>query len=337
MPFAFCSARRLSPAASSSTSDSDSWATTNDALEARPSAAGRGRLSQSWQQRSPRDRDGGQQAEEADAAAADERGEEEHPRIGSCDAVPRNRPPASWAPSRSAAQNDRIRPSAADQRPRSTPSTSSCRTSRPRDAPTREPHPELQRPRGPACQQQVGDVRARDHEHQSGHGQKQGGDRQQLVTVRRTDAGGRARQRRRAMCKRRRVIALEAAGDGRDDRLRRRHAAAVPEPPEHAQPESARLVQPFPLCRIYARQDGEGDPQLCGLTSFRPRESFRRDADDNERLPVDRDGLPQDARISAEVLPPQRIPEHHVRLGARDVIAGLQERTEDGVTPSPLK
>ena len=91
------------------------------------------------------------------------------------------------------------------------------------------------------------------------------------------------------------------------------------EPRHRGHPPSARLAE--------AGVDGEGQPEGRAL---RDVEATRHDADHEGRVAVDGDRAPHDARIGGVAAAPERVAQHRDRRRARRAVGGGQPAAEDG-------
>ena len=202
-------------------------------------------------------------------------------------------------------------------------SISSWRTTRQRVAPMAVPDGNLARPVGRARQQQVGDVRAGDqqHEHDRAHHDHEQPRRRAADEALRQrfdadahDVPGRLVRVRglemRARC--RSISACACAAVRRPSVGRRRAAAALP--PSSA-PRSARTAPTARCCRGISCPSGITPTMVAGL-------------------PVDAQDPAEDVRIAAVAVLPEAVADDRDRLGAGSLVAGREVAAEERRLPA---
>ena len=208
----------------------------------------------------------------------------------------------------------------------------------------RQPHRHLAGARRRSREQQAGDVRARDQEHESRDAEEQ---RQRAA--RRADHAALALRSRQqlqrlraeplhrllahALLQRRLDIVDDVAVRHAHRRLRLFERDARFEPREQIGPIAPAIVEAFPARRHEGAQC-DRHVQLRLGAERRAVEALRRDADDGQRLAVDDQLLIENVRVLAEARLPEGVTEHRdARLADRRVIVWREQAAERGREP----
>ena len=180
----------------------------------------------------------------------------------------------------------------------------------------RRPHRELALARGRACEQQVGDVRARDEQHEADGAQQQ----QQRGPRVFDDVAVQRGDRELEVSVVLRVRLLEAFRDVLNVSRRGVTAHAVLHAADHVEEPRAAVV--------YAERliVGEWHPELA---LGRVRQRRRHHADDRVGDAVQPDRLPDDVRVPAEALHPEAVTEQDDVVFARLVLLRAERTPED--------
>ena len=200
-------------------------------------------------------------------------------------------------------------------KPSTTLSVSNCRTMRPRPAPSAVRTAYLAAPaRGPR-QEEIGDVRAGDEQHERDAGHHQIENERDLIGQKRL--AERAEVRAPPLV-RSRVLAGQAAGD-RVEVL----AHAVD---GHARLHPAKRKQAASAARI-PRNDGfERNPEPLIVGKSKPG---RHHANHDVRRAVDQDRCSDNLRVTAVAPGPQVVTEQHDRTGSGAIVLGREAATEN--------
>ena len=175
----------------------------------------------------------------------------------------------------------------------------------------REPHGDLLLPRRRARDQQARDVGARDQQHAGDDAEQQPQRLRQLLpdwrpALRRRQQIDLALQellarvgRRLAECRQQHFLLEDAVEVRLQRRLGLLDGDARLQPAEHVHPAAAPVVDVVPV-RRHLRLHHHRHADAWHVADVHAVEAGLRDADDGERLVVDRDRLPDDPRIGAE-------------------------------------
>jgi hypothetical protein len=202
----------------------------------------------------------------------------------------------------------------------------------------REANRHLLLARGAARQQQVGDVRARDQQHQTDHAHQHENRRRELLTQ--IGSSFLARAQEQVLADEALAEALRRVGDllelllvdlpvdhvHRRFRLLRRHARLQPR--HDRQPAAAAVLQVVPG-RRHLRLHHHRHEHVGAFADDDAVEARRRDADDRHRLAVERHAAVEDRRVAIEAPRPVAVGEDDHRMSAWRAVVVLREGAAD--------
>ena len=208
--------------------------------------------------------------------------------------------------------------------------------------PEREPDGHLVGAPGGAREEQVGDVGARDDQHERGHAEEEQQRRSGFAVDRalpapaflHLDALGLEPGHRlvaHALLERSLHVVHDLPVRHVDRCLRLIERDAWLQARESVDPVGASIVEVLKP-RLQDAAQGDGHEYLRRCAERRAGEVARRHADDRERLAVDDDGVVEHVRIGAEPRLPPRVAEHgDRRLADRSIVARIEEPPERGL------
>jgi hypothetical protein len=179
---------------------------------------------------------------------------------------------------------------------------------------------------GRARQQQVGDVRAGDEQHEcdSTHQRPEDG-----AKLRADDAFVERRDNGRNVLVGVLVLALQLRGDVRELAARLLQAHAVGRASvAHQEPRRAALLP---------ERGGELGHRHPHFRRERPLHAFRHHADDGDRQRVDADGFSDDAAIAGVAALPDAVADHHDRRRAGLIVFRTKASSERGLLPDDVE
>ena len=207
----------------------------------------------------------------------------------------------------------------------------------------REAQRRLRPPGGGPRQQQVGDVRAGDEQHEAAHGE-QDLEAAPVLFLHHTDAGAGRDDGDHLLGERPDDVRHPVDGiaglvlDPRAEKCREARGHAVgrrawPQPTDDAQPGPDRLVEQ----RAAAVDDRflvQRDEQVGRIGAQRlAEEPRRRHADDREGMPLDHERGPDDRRVGAVGVLPGVMAEHHDGSRRRPVVVGREQAAAEWPDP----
>src|SRR5204863_6924024 len=106
---------------------------------------------------------------------------------------------------------------------------------------------------------------------------------------------------------------------------------------EYVHPAAAAIVHVVPV-RRHLRLQHDRDAHACDGSDIETVESWLRDADDGERIVVDRETAAGDGGVAAEAIAPVVVAEdRHEPVGARPVIVWPDDAAERGADAEHLE